>query len=323
MQKQTEEILKKHLSNRSRVVLALSGGPDSVYLLYLLLDFQKQIRFKIIIAHVNHKLRGTESDLDEKFVRSLAKKHGLLFEGADLPKKDTGNLEEQSRDYRYSFLEKVRKKHRGTIIMTAHHRGDNIETALFNLARGSYLNGVTGMETWSPGKYLLRPLLNVTKEEIISYLNKTKIPFRTDKSNFDERFSRNRIRKNIIPEFRKINPNFDETFLDFMDSLAETAAWIEESESAWIKRYSFNKGIPLDRFLELPTVMQKNILASLYRKTHGNIRKFNRKHLDQILTVLRKNRTGLKKEFGDDQVIKIRKDRSGRKMILVLLASNI
>jgi len=317
MPNQAEEILKKHLKKKSGAVLGVSGGADSIYLLQLLLELQKKIGFRMIIAHINHKLRGRESDLDEKFVKKLAEKHSLPFECAVLPKKKTGNLEEQSRDFRYFFFEKVRNKHKASIIMTAHHRGDNIETALFNLARGSYLNGVTGMETYSAKKHLLRPLLNVTKDEMVSYLNKAGIQFRTDKSNFDDRFSRNRIRKNIIPEFKKINPNFERNFLYFMNSLAETAALLEIGETRWIKNNGGPKDIILAKFLGLPAIMQKNILASLYVKTHGNIRKFNRQHLDQILTVLRKNRTGLKKEFGDDHHIEIKKNRAGDKIIRV------
>jgi tRNA(Ile)-lysidine synthase len=318
MQSQTEKILKKHLAKDKAVILGLSGGPDSVYLLHLLLKLRKRNGIKIVAAHVNHGLRGKESDLDEKFVRALAKKHRMIFECARMPESKKGNLEENARDFRYAFFEKMRVKHGADRILTAHHRDDSIETALFNVARGSGVNGVSGIASNIPEKHLLRPLLDVAKEEIVSYLKKEGISFRHDASNDDISFSRNRIRKNIIPEFRRINPGFDAAFSSFMASMSETADFIDDYCRNWLKENGTKEGVGLKAFLALPEAAQKNILAELYVRTHGDIRKFNRAHLSQVLTVLRKNRANLKKEFGDGCFIVTGRSRSGGKIFRIM-----
>jgi len=315
MQKQAEKILKKYLKPNSVVIFGLSGGPDSVYLLYLLLRIKNKLPFKLIVAHVNHKLRGRQSDLDEKFAKKLAKKHKLTFELATLPAFHKGNLEEQGRDFRYSFFERLRQKYRANLIITAHHLNDSIETALFNLARGSYLKGLIGMQEFQPKRHLLRPLLHLTKDEILSYLKKKKIAYRKDQSNLNLAFSRNRIRNKIIPQFKKINSNFENNFLAFMESLAETDKLIHDFTDQWMKTAVTDNGLALDQFLRLRPILQKNVIASLYRQHNGNTRKFNRQHLDQIILTLKKNRAGLKKEFGDKFFITVTKNATGAKII--------
>ena len=160
------------------MILGVSGGPDSVYLLNLCLQAAKKRHFKIIVAHVNHRLRGKASDGDEAFfVRSLCAKEKLRFELKKLGK-ITGNLEEGSRNARYAFFEKLRQKYNANWIITAHHHGDNVETVLYNLVRGSFLSGLKGMDPVAPERYLLRPLLGITKNEILAFLHGEKIDYR-------------------------------------------------------------------------------------------------------------------------------------------------
>lgn len=316
MDEKTEDILKKRLKKGSTLILAVSGGPDSVYLLQVCLEIIKRLPLKIVVAHVNHKLRGRQSDLDQKFVQNLAKKYGLPFEKKTLFSIPAGNLEEESRKLRYDFLENVRKKYSAEFILTAHHQDDNIETALFNLARGSFLKGISGMRIFSREKHLLRPLLNVTKKEILSYLKKRKIAYRLDRSNADTRFSRNLLRNKIIPLLNEINGNFSGSFLDFMDNMRQIWAFLENESALWLKREKKRNGIPAGKFLELPVLMQRSILAQLYVRTHGSIKKFNRSHLEQIMKIIQKNKSGVKKEFGKGYYIEIGKPEGSNKRFI-------
>lgn len=311
MHQSPTQILKDNITKKDTVVLAISGGPDSIYLLNLCATLSKTISkirgFKIIVAHVNHQLRGKESDRDEQFVRALCKKEKLPFELERLGKIKKGNLEEESRIRRYKFFELIRDKYSAKWVITAHHRGDNIETVLNNMVRGSFLNGLTGMDTVCENRHLLRPMLNISKEEILKSLRKNKTKYRVDKSNEDTKYSRNLLRHKVIPLLREINPNFDETFHENMINIKETVDWLDTYIREWMEKNQTENGIILQNFLTLPEFLQKSVLAELYKRTNGNIRKFNRNHLQQILEILKSKKSGLKKEFGDNTFIYIQR----------------
>jgi tRNA(Ile)-lysidine synthase len=299
--------LEKHLKNGDTVIAAISGGPDSVFLLDLCLQFRKKHAVKIIVAHVNHKLRGRASDLDEEFVRRLSAKNILTCETSIIKKMPAGNLEESARDFRYSFFEKIRKKHRADWILTAHHRDDNIETILFNLARGSSLNGIRGMQVCTPERHLLRPLLDTGKADILLALKRKKMEYRLDASNRDNKLSRNLMRNKIIPLLNRINSSFGNNLLEFCGDLNLAARFIEGESAAWLRKNSSGGAVPLDKFLALPAAMQTNVIAALYKKTHGSTRNFNKKHLAQLLHTLQKRTSGLKKEFGENNFLTVTK----------------
>lgn len=308
-----EQIITSNINPKDTVVIAVSGGPDSVYLLNLCLEISAKHPFKIIVAHANHKLRGKESDSDQSFVKKLAELHNLPFETTNLNIPKKGNLEDNARRLRYSFLENIRAKHKASWIITAHHLNDNIETSLFNLIRGSYLNGLTGMETASPENSILRPLLNISKAEIINHLKKEKIRFRIDRSNFDPRFSRNLIRSNIVPEIKKINPSFEKTYLENLELLKETNQYLLTQ----VKEFVATARFQLDEFLKQPAILQKNILNHLFLKTNRSPEGFNRRHLAQIMQMLSKKQCGLKKEFGKNHFITVKKE-GGKRIIAIL-----
>ena len=316
------KILEQYLKKGDTVIAAVSGGPDSVFLLMELLRFDEKLPLKIIVAHVNHKLRGGASDLDERFVGKLAKTSGLTLESATITTMPKGNIEEESRTFRYRFFEKLRIKHHAKCILTAHHRDDNVETVLFNLIRGSSLNGIKGMKVYSPERYLLRPLLNLEKKEILASLDRNKIRYRIDSSNRDTGLSRNLLRHKIIPLLRRINSCFETGLIEFAGDASEIMDFLDDETARWLERNATDNGLPLEEFLSLPAAMQKNILAGLYLKTHNNTRKFNKKHLNQLLQILGRDKAGIKKEFGDNKFIRIVKPAGLKKRFIKITATH-
>ncbi len=311
MEKKHDEFVKNIVENvkpGSTLVLGISGGPDSMYLLDRCLQLRSKLRLKIIVAHVNHGLRDKASDTDEKFVEKFCKRNKIPFHIEHLHLKKnghSGNLEETGREARYKFFENVRKNSKAEWIVIAHHLNDNIETMLFNLIRGAHFNGIKAMAITSPSRRLLRPMLGITKEEILSYLKKQRIAFRLDASNNDTDFSRNWLRKNIIPLFPKLNANFEQTLKETLHNFAQTSEFLEQHTAKWLKKNGKNLMIELDAFLEEHAAFQKQILVHLYKKVHDSTKKLTNKHLDEILLVLQKRQANRKKEFGDDTFIEV------------------
>lgn len=203
-------------------VVAVSGGPDSVALACLLTRLHEQKRLgPLVLAHLNHQLRGPESDADESFVAELAKKLAeraridLRFRAqrqdvAALARDQKQNLEHLSRRLRYDWLVRVAKETGGGWIATGHTADDQAETVLHHLVRGTGLAGLRGIaprRKLCDGVWLLRPLLRTTRTEVMHYLREIEQPFRQDSSNLDMRFTRNRIRHELLPDLEgKFNP---------------------------------------------------------------------------------------------------------------------
>ncbi len=214
------------------VVVGFSGGADSSVLLSFFLSLREKFpELNIIAAHLNHLIRGNEAMEDEAFCRSFCAECGITLEvrRADIPalSKETGKgLEEVARDVRYAFFEELSKKYGGALISTAHNADDNLETLLFNIARGSGTKGVTAISPVRDGKYI-RPLLSCTSKEIRDFANENGIPFVVDSTNCSTDYTRNSIRHNIIPKLREINPKVCEAALRLSRSAGEDCEYIE------------------------------------------------------------------------------------------------
>ena len=196
------------------VLVALSGGADSVCLLDLFLE--SEFSYPVAAAHFNHNLRGEEAKRDEDFCIELCKKRGVkLFLGsADvnaLAKENGKGVEEAAREARYAFLEGVVSKNESlSYIATAHNRGDMCETMVLNLARGTSLDGMCAIPRRRGN--IIRPILDVSRDEILAYNKEKSLDFITDSTNLDEKYSRNRVRLNILPEIKKIYSGYEENF---------------------------------------------------------------------------------------------------------------
>lgn len=211
MQYKFDKHLQSLLPDRPlKFLAAVSGGADSMCLLNLLCG--SSLDLDISIAHMNFSLRGEESDADEALVREWAAANGveIFVKKVDTllyAKGHSISVEMAARELRYNWFEMLRNEHGFDYILLAHHANDNAETLLLNMLRGSGLRGICGMKALDEKRRLLRPLLWCTRAEIDKYVAKKSIPFRTDRTNADVKFHRNRIRNVIVPEMEKINPN--------------------------------------------------------------------------------------------------------------------
>jgi tRNA(Ile)-lysidine synthase len=300
-EQKTLETLKRHLKGGETLIIGVSGGSDSVFLLEILTKFKPKLN--IIVAHLNHTLRGVDADLDTEFVKDLAKKHNLEcpcthFNIAQIASTHKKSLEETGRDQRYTFFRKLYKEKKADFILTAHHSDDNLETILFNFTRGATLQGLSGMQEVSEdksGAKLLRPLLHVSKEEIIEHLKTNHILYREDVSNEDTTIPRNFIRHTIIPDLKTLNPALPQTVLKNAENLREIQEFLEESAKTWISRHNLSEPkTKLEKFnlpplQNKPPALQKEILRQIYFQKEGTTKNIEKIHLDEIVAIIQKN----------------------------------
>jgi len=226
--------VKKHglFKDGDAVLLAVSGGPDSVVMLEYFAKQARRRRLVLTIAHLNHGIRGREADRDEAFVKKLGKTLGIrtLSAKADVPalaRKAGISVEHAARNARYVFLAKAAAISKSRIIATAHHADDHAETFLLNLLRGTEPKGLLGIPVKRPlaGKggelTLVRPLLAVSRTEIMEYAAAAGLRYRRDKSNDDEKYRRNWLRKTLIPLIEKKQPGFKLRLAEFSRKLAK------------------------------------------------------------------------------------------------------
>jgi tRNA(Ile)-lysidine synthase len=207
------DCLKSNSLLNHKILLAISGGVDSMVMLHLFL----QAKVHIGVAHCNFQLRKEDSFEDEKLVLQEASKYDVpayvvRFETNDYAKQHGLSIQMAARELRYNWFEQMRMMHNYTFIATAHHNDDNIETFLLNMLRKTGISGLHGIKETSEN--IVRPLLFADKEQIITYAKQHHIPYREDASNTNDYYRRNYIRHHIIPEFKKLNPNFTKTLLD-------------------------------------------------------------------------------------------------------------
>ena len=216
-------IEEKDLFNlQDKVLVALSGGADSVALLRILLS----LGYTCECAHCNFHLRGLESDRDESFVRQLCEEHSIPlhvthFDTSAYAKEHHLSIEMAARELRYEWFEHIRKEIEASVIAVAHHRDDSVETFLLNLMRGAGINGLKGIPV--KNGYIVRPLLSVSRDVILDYLQAINQGYVTDSTNLEDEYMRNKIRLNILPLMKEVNPSVMETIQETTFRLSEVA----------------------------------------------------------------------------------------------------
>ncbi|MEA3307687.1 MAG: tRNA lysidine(34) synthetase TilS [Elusimicrobiota bacterium] len=206
--------------NGDNILLAISGGPDSIMMLDFFAKYAKKRNINLCICHINHMLRGLSADKDEAFVKKLGRKYDIetISKKINIPlmaKKKKTSIEHAARLARYNFLIQTAKKKGCSIIATAHHSDDNVETVLLNLLRGTNPKGLLGIpikrvlsKKGSKKIYAIRPLMAITRKEIMGYIKANKLSSRKDKTNEDKKYTRNWIRKTLLPLIEKKQPQF-------------------------------------------------------------------------------------------------------------------
>lgn len=207
-------------SSKEKVLLTVSGGMDSI----LMCELFHLAKLKFGIAHCNFQLRGNDSSKDEAFVKSIAKRynvefHSIKFDTESFSKTNKISTQIAARELRYEWFDKIKKQYQYNYIATAHHQNDSIETILINITRGTGISGLHGILPKQGA--IIRPLLFTTKEEIEAYIKKNKIKYREDKSNASEKYIRNKIRHQIIPRLKEINPSLEKTFSNNIDHIRD------------------------------------------------------------------------------------------------------
>ncbi|PEB51986.1 tRNA lysidine(34) synthetase TilS [Bacillus pseudomycoides] len=232
-----DDFVKQHdvLEEHSTIVVGVSGGPDSLALLYYLLEKREEKKLKIVVAHVDHMFRGDESYEDLRFVENLCQEIGVICETirinvSQYQQQYGMNAQVAARECRYAFLERIMKKYDAPYVALGHHGDDQVETILMRLVRGSTPKGYAGIAVKRPfhNGYLIRPLLAVTKEEIVNYCNSLGIIPRMDPSNEKEIYTRNRLRKYVLPYLKEENPHVHERFQKFSMLMQEDEAYLQE-----------------------------------------------------------------------------------------------
>ncbi|MDX6747544.1 tRNA lysidine(34) synthetase TilS [Polaribacter sp. PL03] len=210
-----------------KILIAISGGIDSVVLTHNL----AALNFNISLAHCNFNLRNTESDLDEVFVKELAKNLAIncfttSFETKKVAKEKKESTQIAARNLRYAWFQEIIEDHNFDYVLTAHHADDNLETFLINLTRGSGLDGFTGIPEINGN--IVRPFLKFSREEILNFAEENNISWREDKSNASTKYVRNKIRHKVLPVLKEINPNLLDTFSKTLDNLQESKQIIND-----------------------------------------------------------------------------------------------
>lgn len=294
--------LRSYCNKKDTLIVATSGGADSVALLHMLFNSGYK---NIIVAHINHNIRR-ESKKDVELVHKYCEKFDYTFECASIDikefaKKKKIGVEEAGRIKRYEFFRELKKEYKTKYILTAHHSDDHLETVILNLIRGSGVRGLSGLQVISGD--ILRPLLHAKKREILTYCRKHRLKFNEDITNKNTDYSRNFIRHEIVPKFIKLNPNLKETIRITSNIFGELSEYLKLTAEKYITRQKNNR-YSLTEFREFPQAIQSEILRTIYLQTHKNLTNLTYNHLQQVLKIINQKKSGKIKEFGKDHYLK-------------------
>lgn len=313
LEKVKQNILEKNLiENGDTIVLGLSAGPDSVFLLYTLVMLKEElekigIKYNIILAHVNHGIR-IEAIEDENMAKMYSEKFDIpIFiehkNVSEISKKLKISEEECGRDIRYSFFNKVKEENKASKIAVAHNSNDNAETVIFNFLRGTGISGLSGME-YSSQKEIIRPILNIKKSEILKFLKDNNIEYAIDKTNEENKYTRNKIRNEFIKQIEnEYNPNIVDTVNRMAEILTMDKIIIDEYVNSVYKSviiYSKTGEIKLDikEFKNISIGARPYIIRKILEKLMGNIKGIEFVHINDIIKLLNTNITGKKYIIG-------------------------
>lgn len=261
--------LEKYYQKGEPIILACSTGPDSMFLLYEII--KTPYKNNLVACYFNHKLRE-EADQEEVFLEELWKKEWFKVEVASCDIKKIRDslypsisLEELAREKRYMFFWAICEIYNTKKLMTWHHLDDKIETFLFNLSRWSKLTGLINMTEnyWN----ILRPLLNLEKNDILKYLDENNLKYNIDKTNFDNDITRNHLRNEIIPKFYKLNSKFKQNIWETLKYFEDLKSYIDNDVNNFLENKNY---FEIDKFNNLWDFLKKEIIREIFYKTNNN-----------------------------------------------------
>ena len=287
------------IQKNDKIVVGVSGGPDSITLLECLNKYKEKLGIEIIVAHINHLIREDSTE-DEQYVENVCKNKNIKCyikreNVLSLAKNKKIGTEEAGRKVRYEFFDEVLKKEKANKIAIAHNMNDNAETILLNLSRGTGLNGLEGIQSFEYNKYI-RPLINISREEIEAYAEKNKLNPRIDYTNQENIYKRNKIRNELLPYLKSLNPNI-------IQNLSRLSKIIKE-ENTYIKKQTetiYNKIIVKDEknlgkieldvkeFNKMELTMKKHLIIKCIQETVGNSRNIGKINIDDIIKICSNN----------------------------------
>ncbi|WP_373483967.1 tRNA lysidine(34) synthetase TilS [Acetobacterium sp.] len=299
------------------VLIGVSGGADSLALLYFLDKFAGMFHIAIGVAHLHHGLRGQAADADETFVKNFCQDRNIPFFSRqrniqEISRTEKISIEEAGRKERYGFFMTIAQNHGYNRIAMGHHINDQAETMLMRLIRGTGVKGVSGIKSSRDNLYI-RPFLCLEKKEILNYCEKNKLEFRTDATNFQKDYTRNKIRLDIMPMVLEINPRAEVHFNEFTKIANEYEAFFEKYVDQIEEHILVSKEnmvvIDRDLWLKEEPVVQKEILRRSIFKFKGSLKEIEYNHITAFYSLLNSDKTIWEIHFPHDIQISRRYDR--------------
>lgn len=288
MFKQVNTFIKENIKKNDVVLIAVSGGPDSMCLLDLMLKYREKTNIKIIVSHVHHNVRK-ESDDELLFVKDYCAANNVIFESMKINEYSGSNFECEARNKRYDFFDKLALKYGAKYLLTAHHGDDLMETILMRIVRGSNLKGYSGFEDKVVLKNytILRPLISVTKKDILEYNEKNSIPYVTDYTNKLDVHTRNRYRNHVIPLLKEEDSNVNLKFLKYSKLINEYDKFIDSYISKEIKKVYKDNKLNISLFMKYEYIIQIRIIQKILNIIYGDdIVYLNDRHVDNIYKII-------------------------------------
>ncbi len=298
LKEKVEETIKKFnlIEKGDKIVVGVSGGPDSITLINILLELKEKYQISLIVAHINHMIREN-AKIDEAFVKSYCEKNKIDFfvehkNIIELAQKEKRGIEETGRDIRYKFFEEVLNKTKANKIAIAHNLNDNCETVLMNIIRGTGISGLKGIEA-KRDKYI-RPLIETSREEIEEYCKEQNLNPRHDESNDDNTYTRNKIRNILIPELKEtFNPNIVVGIKRLSDIVKEEENFLEkETDKVYSEIVIDDKNkivYDLKKFNLQDVVIQKRLILKGIETIFGDTKGIEKINLEDIIKLCNNN----------------------------------
>ena len=282
---------------KDKIVLGVSGGPDSLFMLDILNKLKKDLDIDLVVAHINHKIRD-EADEEEEFVKTFCKKIGIEFYSKRIEVEKYANnnkigLEEAGRKVRYEFFDEICNNTGANKIAVAHNKNDKVETMIMHILRGSGISGLQGIQPKS--NKIIRPIIEIDRKEIEKYCEEEKLDPRIDKSNQDNIYTRNKIRNIVIPYInQEFNPNFIETMTRLSEVITEENAFLNKLTETEYKKILIQKienqiALDLKKFNELDNIIKKRIILYTVSNLRGGSQGIEKVHIEDIVKLCQKN----------------------------------